>query len=595
MSADTINKADADRVEMELHPIQSRTEASTSQHRRPSSQSRARNTVPQLENLKQQLSNSNHDDVFEHEEPDEEDIVIQSLEQSQKRPSFSSRMPSSLPSSTAPPTAFNSTDAFAAPRGEPSAPIFQSRPPEIPNLTAEVLFILVCSTGQLLFGFLAGGVSGLQIILVERLGITVAQTPWLLGSFLLANGLSVIVSGPLSDILRPKYLMCGAFAWQALANVVGVFSLSNQYLFFIVRGAQGISVGVLVSSSISILGRVYQPGLRKTRVFSIMAAMAPLGFWLGALQGGAFSHVPKWIFATNAMIAGLCFAGGLYAIPNIRPAGTNNTMRGFDYVGSSLAVTGCALLVAGLTQGPSANWAPYTIVIVMLGLAAMVGFFYVEHKVMRPLLPPALWKVPGFMALIFAYFLGFGGFMAWQFYAIQFWLKVQHVTPLNVALYLTPNAVFGVLATFIVSRIAHLVEGHWILAASMFAFALGPVFFFPQTANTPYWALSMPGIALVTFGPDLSFAAASIFVTSSVAKHYQGSAGSLLVTVQNLSAAIMTSISDTIGERTHNPAEASLDMFHAIWWFNFAAGITGAAITLVFVRIPKTTEKEHEQ
>jgi hypothetical protein len=91
--------------------------------------------------------------------------------------------------------------------------------------------------------------------------------------------------------------------------------------------------------------------------------------------------------------------------------------------------------------------------------------------------------------------------MAWQFFALQFWLNVQHVSPLTVSLYLTPNAVFGVLATFIVSRIAHLVAGHWILAASMLAFAMGPVFFLPQTPNTTYWALSMPGIAIATFGP----------------------------------------------------------------------------------------------
>jgi predicted MFS family arabinose efflux permease len=97
--------------------------------------------------------------------------------------------------------------------------------------------------------------------------------------------------------------------------------------------------------------------------------------------------------------------------------------------------------------------------------------------------------------------LGFGAFMAWQFYALQFWLQVQHASPLQVALYLTPNAVCGVIATFIVSRITHLVEGHWILAASMVACALGPVFFLPQTANTVYWALSLPGVGLVTFGP----------------------------------------------------------------------------------------------
>lgn len=188
--------------------------------------------------------------------------------------------------------------------------------------------------------------------------------------------------------------------------------------------------------------------------------------------------------------------------------------------------------------------------------------------------------------------------MAWQFFSISFWLKVQRVTPLFVGLYQTPNAIFGVLATVIVARIAHLVEGHWILAASMLAFALGPVFFLPQTANTTYWALSMPGVSIATFGPDLSFAAVSIFVTSSVSKHYQGSAGSLLVTVQNLSAAIMTSLTETIGDRISAGTAAdsiSLKSLHAMWWFDFAAAMAGAIITLVAVRIPKTTEKEHVQ
>lgn len=73
---------------------------------------------------------------------------------------------------------------------------------------------------------------------------------------------------------------------------------------------------------------------------------------------------------------------------------------------------------------------------------------------------------------------------------------------------------------------------------SMLAFTLGPAFFLPQTADTMYWKLSFPGVALVAFGPDLAFAAASIFITSNVARSYQGSAGSLLVTNQNLSSAI---------------------------------------------------------
>jgi hypothetical protein len=185
----------------------------------------------------------------------------------------------------------------------------------------------------------------------------------------------------------------------------------------------------------------------------------------------------------------------------------------------------------------------------------------------------------------------------WQFYAIQFWERFQGATPLTVALYLLPNGIVGVLAAWLVSKMLHVVPGHWIFTTSMACFALGPVFFLPQTPNSNYWALSMPGVALATFGPDMSFAAAAIFITSSVPRSYQGSAGSLLVTVQNLSTAIMTSLSDSIGTKIDAlpNGEIGLDGIRTIWWFGLASALVGALITSTMVRIPKAEEKEHAQ
>ncbi|KAK5699186.1 hypothetical protein LTR17_023467 [Elasticomyces elasticus] len=107
----------------------------------------------------------------------------------------------------------------------------------------------------------------------------------------------------------------------------------------------------------------------------------------------------------------------------------------------------------------------------------------------------------------------------------------------------------------------------------------------------------MPGLALATFGPDMSFAAAAIFVTSSVPRSYQGSAGSLLVTVQNLTIAIMTSVSDSIGVKVDAlpSGEVGLNGIKAIWWFGLASASAGALITGTMVRIPKAEEKEHMQ
>jgi len=168
---------------------------------------------------------------------------------------------------------------------------------------------------------------------------------------------------------------------------------------------------------------------------------------------------------------------------------------------------------------------------------------------------------------------------------------------LTVALYLLPNGIVGVLAAWIVSKTLHVVPGHWILATSMICFGMGPVFFLPQSPNSSYWALSMPGVALATLGPDLSIAAATIFITSSVSRSYQGSAASLLLTVQNLTLAIMTSLSDSIGLKVDQlpSGEIGLEGMRAVWWFGLASAVIGALITIVLVRIPKAEEKEHVQ
>ncbi|PLN82391.1 efflux pump antibiotic resistance protein [Aspergillus taichungensis] len=479
----------------------------------------------------------------------------------------------------------------------------QGVPPELPNFFAELGLIGVCSAGLMLFSFLLGDVLAPQEEFRRALGIQNSELPWLVGSFNVANGISVVVSGSLSDLMPPKALMIGAFAWLSGWNVVGAFSLhpSRVVLFFIVRAMQGLAIGVLVSGSMSILGRVYKPGIRKNRVFSAMAATAPFGFSLGAIEGGLLhKHLP-WIFGTNAILTAVCCVAAYLSIPALRPvadvAGTEApSLRQFDYAGAALAVAGCVCLLFGLTQGSVTSWTPYTCVLTALGVVFLAGLFVVERYVARPLIPTRLWRTPGFTPLMVAYFLGFGSFFgAWQFYAIQFWLRIQGASAVTVALYHIPNALFGVLATWIVSRLLHVVPGHYIYIASMFAFTLGPAFFLPQTANTVYWALSFPGVALVTFGPDLAFAAASIFITSNVARSYQGSAGSLLVTNQNLSSAILTSVADAIGTRVDKGTngEVGLTGLHAIWWFALACQLTAAAVTCFWVRIPKEEEKEH--
>jgi MFS family permease len=301
--------------------------------------------------------------------------------------------------------------------GRPILPVSQGIPAELHSLLEEIVFVLTCTGGQLVAALLIGHVAVTQAAFGDALGILPSQLPWLLGSSSLAAGLSVIISGSLADLTPPKPLMVGGFLWSALWNLIAAVSISPRLkvLFFVARAMQGLAAGVLVSASMSILGRVYNPGIRKTRVFSLMAAGSPFGYWLGCLQAGALSSHLPWIFGSTAiLIAGFALTAHL-TIPSLRPSSDNNTSeilswRQFDFTGAGLAATGCGLLVFGLTQGSSAQWNPYTYISIILGIVTLGGFYLFEKRAARPLVPNNLWKTPGFKGLLVSYFLGLGAY-----------------------------------------------------------------------------------------------------------------------------------------------------------------------------------------
>lgn len=88
-----------------------------------------------------------------------------------------------------------------------------------------------------------------------------------------------------------------------------------------------------------------------------MAAMAPLGFWIGALQGGAMTAHLRWIFGTNTILAGVVCVATYFSIPPLSPVAaslnsTAPTLRDLDYKGAVCFSIASTCLLLGLTQGP---------------------------------------------------------------------------------------------------------------------------------------------------------------------------------------------------------------------------------------------------
>lgn len=470
----------------------------------------------------------------------------------------------------------------------PSGRKMQKLPECFGSATQEVLFVLALSFAQLLLqgpiGFITSNILRLQ----EILQIPDSQLAWLSASFSLAHGASFTIFGSISDRVGHKKLVITGLLGHS-ASLIAAGLIQNRNAFFVLRALSGVFCAGMISGALGLLGAIYSPGQRKNRAFAAFSTAPPLGFAFGTLLGGLLT---EHLFIIFCIYGGICIALGgasYFIIPNVSFA-TRMQVR-FDYYGSVAAMTAVALTTFGLTQGPSSDWAPYTYVCLIIGVLCLPAFLYIERRVLSPIVPPQSWTTPGFNVLLLCMFLGWGSYFCWNYYVSVFWLRVQHATPLEVGAYWVANGITGAFCTLIIGLILHLCPGHWVFGVSMVAFAIGPLLFAVQPARLTYFAMSLPAVIISTFGPDLSFAAASVFLTSNVPRRLQASAGSLLLTVMYLGGAIFVGLGGII--ETSLKRKDELDALRAIFWFNMAVDLLALLVAVVWLRIPKTEEKQH--
>ncbi len=373
------------------------------------------------------------------------------------------------------------------------------------------------------------------------LAVSTDNASWSLTTYLVANGITLTVSGAISrQIGRKRYFLISIIGFTAMSLMCGLSTSFEELLLF--RGLQGFFGGGLQPMQQDIILDTFPPEKRQ-QALSITAIATIIAPVVGPLVGGylTFDYTWHWIFLINVPIGVLTVFGVISLIqdPPEMAKKVRNAPR-FDWIGAGFIALALGCMEFGADRGEDYDWLGSSFIRLMLGLSVfgyVGGVTYLLYA-KNPAVNLRVFKDRNFaLAWIGMAMMGFALYAS----AIIMPVFSQNVLGYNSVLagwVLAPGAV--VLCTLIpvVGQMLNVVPVKWVIAAGGVALAASCYYSMTLTPDldfyhvTLYRASQTAALALLfvplssaaysTIGPEMREDAASLF---TMARNVYGGVG----------------------------------------------------------------------
>lgn len=264
-------------------------------------------------------------------------------------------------------------------------------------------------------------------------GTTALQ--WAVNGFNLALAAPLVAFGRLGDVVgRRRALLAGVLLFALGSAVCGL--APNMAVLIAGRGLQGLAVALFSTSPLAIVAAAFAEP-RRGLAFAVWAAVGAAGSAVGPLVGGALTGLLgwRWFFFVNLPVAALTVAVVLAVVPESRDEAA--TGRPLDLLGFALVTGGLGASVLGVQGGDDWGWAsPGVAGSLVLGVVLLAGFAAVEARRADPLVDLALFRRPGYAAVLAVAVAGNFGFSAVIFFTALYLQNVLGLAPLAAGLVL---------------------------------------------------------------------------------------------------------------------------------------------------------------
>ncbi len=414
--------------------------------------------------------------------------------------------------------------------------------------------------------FLVLGICGGPFIIgMDMLSIGVALAPmgadlraslstlqWFMSGYGIGVATFLISAGKLTDIFGARAINGIGLLLFAAASVLMALA-PNSGVAIAARLLQGVAGAFMVSSSLGIAGEQFEGAVR-SRVFSMIMAMAGLGMGLGPLIGGALIHWFDWraVFWANLPVTLLCLVNNISIFPRRR----RGPRQSFDFVGLVFLSLTVLFLVVPLSQAGEWGWESILTQGLFGGFAICLAFLWFwENRQKNPLIDFSVLAVSGYkpasLCAFLSYFIGLG----WLFLFSLYLHHVRGLSAWETGLSFLPYAAAYFLGGLLSSRLGRWMGWRRFLFSGMCILTLGVGGLSFVGSETSYWFLGI-GFTLVGLGYIFSNNAAMSLAQGKMPPTKSGAASGISMMVRWLGSALGIAVMTLV---LHGVSRAELD------------------------------------
>jgi DHA2 family multidrug resistance protein len=385
----------------------------------------------------------------------------------------------------------------------------------------------------------------------------VDEITWVLTSFLVANAISLPITGWLTDLLgRTRLFIVATVAFTLTSAAAG--AAPSLAFMVVARFLQGVAGGPLVPLSQATMMETFpvrQRGMAMA-IWGIGIMFAPI---IGPTLGGWITDnwSWRWVFYINVPVGAAAVLLAWLFLPEStteRPA-----VRRVDVPGLVLLVVGVAALQFVLDRGQREDWftSPLIVWLSVVAVVALAGLIVRELRAAEPVVDLRVLRHPTFAVATAAMFV-----ISIAFYGIMvltplFTQILMGYTAMLAGLVLAPGGLSTLVTMPVAGALINRLDPRWIIATGCAVNAYAMYLMANLTLEADYWSVMLPRF-IQGLGIGFTFVPLSTVALGAVPMRELGHASGLFNFIRTIGGSVGIAAVATMLERGAQVHQARL-------------------------------------